>query len=145
MNKELLINDIQNFINQSLNKDTIKLVLKGSPFPEIKIQNIVEQIIAKKKCKKKLPTWFKTNKIYYPNKLNIEQTSSEITAKYKANLISGNSLIDITGGFGVDCFAFSDKFKQVIHCEINEKLSEIFINDANKEKPIEFICGEIIK
>ena len=125
MNKELLNSDIQYFINQSLNKDAQKLILKGSPFPKIKIQNIVEQIIAKKKCEKKLPTWFKTNKIYYPNKLNIEQTSSEITAKYKANIISGKTLIDITGGFGVDSFSFSEKFNEVTHCEINTELSKI--------------------
>ncbi len=125
MIKNLLNNDVQKFINQSINKDSTKLILKGSPFPEINIQNIVEQIIAKKKCKKKLPTWFKTDKIYYPNKLNIEQTSSEITAKYKANLISGDSLIDITGGFGVDSFAFAKKFNEISHCEINTELSKI--------------------
>ena len=125
MIKNLLNNDVQKFINQSINKDSTKLILKGSPFPEINIQKIVEQIIAKKKCEKKLPTWFKTDKIYYPNKLNIEQTSSEITAKYKANLISGDSLIDITGGFGVDSFAFAKKFNEISHCEINTELSKI--------------------
>ena len=50
----------------------------------------------KKKCKNKLQTWFNTEDIYYPNKLNIEQTSSEITAHYKSQLISGNSVGYIT-------------------------------------------------
>jgi 16S rRNA G966 N2-methylase RsmD len=40
-------------------------------------------------------------------------------------MVSGVSIIDITGGFGVDCFYFSKKFKDVIHCEINEALSTI--------------------
>ena len=125
MNDRILNTEIQKFINKNLHKDPVKLVLKGSSFPQVSIQEIVEQIISKKKCEKKLPTWFQTENIFYPNKLNIEQTSSEITAKYKAGLISGDSIIDITGGFGVDCFAFAEKFKEVIHCEINTELSAI--------------------
>ena len=125
MNTTILNNDIQNFINANLNEDPTKLILKGSSFFDITIQEIVEQIISKNKCKTKLPSWFKTTNIYFPNKINVEQTSSEITAKYKSDLLSGDSIIDITGGFGVDCFAFSDKFKEVTHCEINEELSKI--------------------
>lgn len=125
MNEKVLNTETQKFININLNEDPTKVALKGSSFFGITIQEIVEQIIAKKKCKIKLPTWFHTENIYYPNKLNIEQTSSEIMAKYKANLVSGNAIIDITGGFGVDCFAFAEKFKEVTHCEINTKLSAI--------------------
>ncbi|MCF6297695.1 MAG: class I SAM-dependent methyltransferase, partial [Flavobacteriaceae bacterium] len=132
MNEFILNNDIQHFINQHLNDDSTQLILKGSPFPRLKIQKIVEQIIAKKKCEKKLPTWFKTELIYYPNKLNIEQTSSEVTARYKSNLISGNSLIDITGGFGVDCFYFSKQIKNITHCEINKDLSKIVSSNFEK-------------
>jgi len=125
LNKVILHKEIQDFINQNLNTEITKLVLKGSPFTDVNIQELAEQITSKKKCKKKLPFWFETDNIYYPNKLNIEQTSSETTAKYKANLIQGNSIIDITGGFGVDCLAFSKTFKNVIHCEINSDLSQI--------------------
>ena len=125
MNKQILNTEIQKFISNNLQEDPVKLILKGSSFFDVTIQEIVEQIEAKKKCKKKLPSWFQTENIYYPNKLNIEQTSSEITAKYKAGLVSGDSIIDITGGFGVDCFAFAEKFKEVTHCEINKELSAI--------------------
>jgi len=95
---------------------------------------LAEQITSKKKCKNKLPTWFATENIYYPNKLNIEQTSSEITAEYKANLIKGETIIDITGGFGVDCFAFSKTHKQVTHCEINSDLSQIVSHNYKQLK-----------
>lgn len=125
MKKELLHINVQNYIQENLNEDPTKLILKGSPFKKIPIQELVEQIVSKKKCEKKLPTWFETENIYYPNKVNIEQTSSEVAANYKSNLVSGNSLIDITGGFGVDSFYFSKKIKQVVHCEINPELSEI--------------------
>ena len=144
MNTTVLNKDVQQFINANLKSDITKLILKGSPFEGITIQEIAEQIISKSKCESKLQTWFKTPTIYFPNKLNIEQTSSEITANYKANLVSGNSLIDITGGFGVDAYYFSQKVKNVIHCEINEDLSEIVTHNFEqlKTKNIETIVGD---
>jgi len=125
LNTHILNIEIQEFINNNLNSEISPILLKGTHFNGIETSEIVTQIEAKKRCKKKLPTWFNSENIYYPNKLNIEQTSSEITAKYKSELISGNSIIDITGGFGVDCFYFSKRFKNVVHCEINSELSNI--------------------
>ncbi|WP_452598172.1 THUMP-like domain-containing protein [Pontimicrobium sp. MEBiC01747] len=124
MNYSILNTEHQEFINANLNSDIASLLLKGIPNTTVEAKAIIEQIEAKKRCKKKLPTWFNTKQIYYPNKLNIEQTSSEITAKFKASLISGNSIIDLTGGFGVDCYYFSKVFKDVVHCEINNELSQ---------------------
>ncbi|MEO0526281.1 MAG: class I SAM-dependent methyltransferase [Bacteroidota bacterium] len=103
----------------------MSVLLKKEVFEGISPKELAEQIEAKKKCREKLPTWFNTANIYYPNKLHIEQTSSEITAQYKAEIINGKSLLDLTGGFGVDSFFFSEKTACVWHCEINQKLSEI--------------------
>ncbi|GAA3605670.1 class I SAM-dependent methyltransferase [Flavivirga amylovorans] len=125
MNTSILNTEIQAFITTHLNSDITSLLLKGTSFPQVKTNDIIEQIEAKKRCEKKLLTWFKCNNIYYPNKLNIEQTSSEITAQYKAGLIDGESIIDLTGGFGIDCYYFSNVFKTVMHCEINKSLSDI--------------------
>ncbi|PIA77828.1 SAM-dependent methyltransferase [Gaetbulibacter sp. 4G1] len=125
MNHSILNIEIQEFINKSLNVDISKLLLKGIHFQGVETKEVIEQIEAKKRCKKKLATWFSSENIYYPNKLNIEQTSSEVTAKYKSSLVNGESIIDLTGGFGVDCYYFSKHFKTVEHCEINEKLSNI--------------------
>jgi hypothetical protein len=122
---EILNSEIQEFISNNLNTDASKILLKGTNFTGVTTKEIIEQIEAKVKTKNKLPTWFSSEKIYYPNKLNIEQTSSEITAKYKSQLFSGQSIIDITGGFGVDSFYFSKTFETVTHCEINEQLSAI--------------------
>ena len=134
MNQEILNKEVQNFINDNLKSDVTKLILKGSPFESVSIQEIAAQILAKNSCKKKLPTWFNSEKIYYPNKLNIEQTSSEITTNYKLDLVSGDTLIDITGGFGVDAYFFSQKLKSVIHCEINKELSAIVSHNFKQLK-----------
>lgn len=144
MNLNILNTEAQDFINSNLKSDLTKLILKGSPFKDITIQEIAEQIVTKSKCEHKLPSWFSTKNIYYPNKLNIEQTSSEITANYKANLLQGNSLIDVSGGFGVDSFYFAQKFKQVTHFEINKWLSEIVTHNFKQLqiKNIETYIGD---
>jgi len=123
LNKHLLNIVVQEFIDSNLNSDISSLLLKGIDFEGIYSKEIIEQIEAKKRSEKKLPTWFQSPNIYYPNKLNIEQTSSEITANYKASLVSGNLLIDLTGGFGVDAYYFSKRVENVTHCEINTNLS----------------------
>lgn len=125
MNTSILKQEVQNFIQENLNTDITKLVLKGSPFEDVSTHELIEQLEAKKKCLKKLPSWFNTFNIYFPNKLNIEQTSSEATAAFKSSLISGNSIIDVTGGFGVDDIAFAKHFTKVTHCELNSSLSKI--------------------
>lgn len=125
MNLNILNERVQQFIVDNLKTDITKLILKGSPFPSISVQELANQIVAKQKSAKKLPTWFLAKNIYYPAKVSIEQSSSEITAKYKSKIISGDNLIDITGGFGVDSYYFSKQFKKVLHCEISEDLSAL--------------------
>ncbi len=125
MNLALLQPEIQQFINEHLHDDPTTLLLKYKEIDGIPFAEIMEQIQAKARCEKKLPTWFHATNSYFPNKLNIEQTSSEQTAKYKASLLQGTSMIDVTGGFGVDCYAFSKQFQEVTHCEISPELSEI--------------------
>ena len=125
MNKNILNIEIQDFIDSNLNSKTSDILFKGTPFNCVTSKEIVAQVEAKIKCEKKLPTWFGAKNIYYPNKLNIEQTSSEVTAAYKSSLVDGQTIIDLTGGFGVDSFYFSKRFKSVVHCEIDPSLSQI--------------------
>lgn len=125
MNKNILHTGVQDFILKNLTADIMSVLLKKPIFDEISNKELTEQITAKKKCVKKLPTWFDTPKIYYPKKLNIEQTSSEITAYYKSQIVSGKSLVDLTGGFGIDSYFFSKKIDAVIYNEIDQNLAEI--------------------
>lgn len=105
---------------------------------------LANQIAAKKKSVKKLPTWFKTPLIYFPAVISIEQCSSETTAKYKSGLVKGNSLVDLTGGFGVDSYYFSYTVARVTHCEINHELSEIAQHNASifSKTNINFVKGD---
>ena len=119
MDKSIMSEEIQGFITSNLNADVSKLALQKSKFSNANWTSILNQIAAKQKAKTKLPTWFTTQNIIYPSKISIEQTSSEKTASYKSKLVSGSTIIDLTGGFGVDDYYFSKNVNQVIHCEIN--------------------------
>ncbi|NNF76349.1 MAG: class I SAM-dependent methyltransferase [Flavobacteriaceae bacterium] len=125
MNRDLLHNDIQEFILNNLESDVHDLVLKSKEFQGIPMPVIAGQIESKKRIQKKLPTWFKTTGIYYPNKKRLEQSSSELTANYKSKVFSGQSLIDLTGGFGIDAYFFSKVFRSVTYCETDAELSTI--------------------
>lgn len=130
MNKAILKKEVQNWINKNLSKNPLEIALGKSPFVEVSPQELAEQVKGKRKSQKKLPTWYQNNHVFYPKTLSIEQTSSEALAKYKANLVKGNTLLDVTGGFGVDSYYFSKKSKHVIHCEKNKELSEIAHHNA---------------
>jgi precorrin-6B methylase 2 len=64
--------------------------------------------------------------------ISIEQCSSEKTATYKSTLILGDHVLDLTGGFGVDCVSFSKQTARVIHCELIPELSEIAAYNARR-------------
>lgn len=127
--------------------DVAKLALKKNPFPEIDFAVILNQITAKSKAENKLPTWFNTKNIIYPSKISVEQTSSEKTSLYKSNILSGESLIDLTGGFGVDDYFFASQIKLVAHCEINPELSAIVKHNFEQlnVKNIECYAGDSLQ
>ncbi len=132
MFKKLLRSDIQQFIAQNLHSDVAQLALKPNPFPVVDWSLILQQIQARQKSEKKLPTWFATPNVLYPTKLSIEQCSSEILAKHKSKAINGKKIIDLTGGFGVDTYYFAQTFEKVIHAEINTDLCQIVAHNAQQ-------------
>lgn len=125
MNLDVLNKEVQSFLDEHQDSDLNRLILRGSPFENVSAQELAEQIKSRRKCKFKLPLWAKTPGIVFPPPLNIEQSSSEKAAQYKASLVSGERMIDLTGGFGVDSFYFSQKFDRVAHVEIDKELHEI--------------------
>ena len=125
MNRALLNSEVQEFLEEQYKTEVSKMAFRGSPFEGISTQELLVQLSGKKKAEKKLPLWFGTRGIIYPPNLNLEQTSSEVTAKYKASLVAGASLADLTGGFGIDSYYFSEKIEKVRHLELNPELQEI--------------------
>lgn len=144
MNPHILASEVQQYISHHLNDDVHKIAMAKSPFSEVSSKELANQIAAKNKSVKKLPTWYHQEGIYYPMLLSIEQCSSESTAAYKASLTQGETLIDLTGGFGVDSLYFSKRLKSVSHCEINEELSAIAAHNAKalSQDNIQFLAAD---
>jgi 16S rRNA G966 N2-methylase RsmD len=140
LNLDILDPKLQDYINSNIGVSVSKLALQKNPFPSMEWITILNQIAAKSKAKDKLPTWFSTQNIIYPSKISIEQTSSEKTALYKATIVSGENLIDLTGGFGIDDYFFSKKLKNVVHCEINTELSNIVNHNYKQLKTNNVNC-----
>jgi len=122
--KDILNREIQEYINANLNTDLHSLLLKKSPFPEVTMQQLVQQIKGKKVALKKFPFLLKDNIIFPPN-LNLEQASSQATAEFKAGNLEGKKFLDLTSGFGIDAYFLSQKFEEVTLVEQNTELLEI--------------------
>lgn len=125
---KLISSDIQYYIGQNINSDLNKLLLKKSPFPEVSMQQIVQQIKGKKTAEKKFPFLLKEGIVFPPN-LNLEQASSQSTAEYKAQNLSGKSFLDLTCGFGIDAYFMSQNFDEVTLIEQNPELISIVENN----------------
>ncbi|MFM2293549.1 MAG: hypothetical protein RIS29_3362 [Bacteroidota bacterium] len=120
MNQETL-----QFISQNKTADVHQLALQASRFSDVDMPFAVRQINGLQKVKHKIPLFYNTDNILFPVQLSLEQSSSESTAKYKSTLCEGNLLIDLTGGFGIDCCFMSAHFKEAIYVERNTELCEL--------------------
>lgn len=116
---------LREFINNHSDNDTNLLALQANKYPDIDIKEAIQQIKGRQIAKVKIPSWYKTEDIVYPKHLSMEQCSSEYTARYKANIYTADSMVDLTGGFGVDCAFLSKSFKKTTYVEQQKELSEI--------------------
>lgn len=137
--KSILNKEIQEYINANLTTDLHSLLLKKSPFPEVSMQEIVQQIKGKKVAQKKFPFLLKDGIVFPPN-LNLEQASSQATAEFKAQHLKGKSFIDMTSGFGIDAYFLSQNFDEVTLVEQNSDLLEIVKHNwKTLERKVNFI------
>lgn len=122
--------EIQNYINANLNADLHSLLLKKSPFPEVSMQEIVQQIKGRQVAQKKFPFLLQDG-IVFPPQLNLEQSSSGKTALYKSEILQGKKFIDLTSGFGIDAYYLSKNFDEITLVEQNKELLDIVKHNWN--------------
>lgn len=120
----------QRYIREHADEDVHLLALRGSKDQEVDLPLALRQIEGRQKAKAKLPDYHKIDNILYPISLSLEQCSSSQTAAYKASLLQGESIADLSGGFGVDTFAFARKFKTCHYVEPNQELHRIVRHNA---------------
>ena len=125
------------FIKKHADEDVRKVALLGVKDPEVDLQMALQQIAGRQTACKKLPSWAAIEGIIYPPHLNMEQCSSEQTARYKGSLTpspspkgEGSSMfVDLTGGFGIDFYWMSQGFAHRYYVEQNEQLCGIAENN----------------
>ncbi len=116
-----------------------------------------EERLARKKLENKLPQWAECEGIELPASISLEQASSFLTARFKAELLkkvlpSTGIIADLTGGYGSDSWAFSEVFERVLYFEKNDALCQLarknfpllFERDS-RESNIECTCTEVDK
>lgn len=117
--------ETQQFIDTHAQEDVRQLALQAKKFPHVDMNTAIVQIAGRQAAADKIPSWHATAGIIYPRHLSLEQCSSELTARYKASLIKGDTLTDLTGGFGIDCAFLSASFRQATYIERQKELCEI--------------------
>ena len=116
----------KDFIREHADADVRQLALQAKKNPEVDLTYALEQIAGRQKAKMKLPSWAKIDGMVYPPHISMEQCSSELTAKYKAEIVPcGNYFVDLTGGFGVDFSFIAKTFKHAVYVERQEHLCAI--------------------
>jgi 16S rRNA G966 N2-methylase RsmD len=146
-NKYPLSEAEKSFIKAHQNDEVTTLLLQAKKYPNLNIPDLVLQIKARQKAKIKLPEWFENEGIIFPKMLSVEQSSSEITAKFKSNLVLGKTLIDLTGGMGVDIAYMSKNFKKAIYFEQNADLLNVTKYNFKQLgiENVEFVGGDSVE
>ncbi len=127
MIEALLRPDVQQFVREHEQSDERALLLKHKTLFGLPASFVVNQIVGKRKSKTKIPLYYHNANIVFPQGINLEQSSSEETARFKVSVLDTiitekNLLVDLTGGFGVDSYFFSTLFGRVLYAERNGTL-----------------------
>ena len=140
------------FMDAHIDVDVNKLALQKSKFKDIDFEFAIQQIHGRQKTRDKLPYYGNVPRFVFPPSLALEQCSSEITARYKRDVINdifcrdgrscvstGNvldsskgdtqpcvsTIADLTGGFGIDTLSFAQSFQICHYVEPQRNLCDI--------------------
>ena len=145
------------FVRQHRTDDVRQLALQNSGKAVVNLPFVLDQIAGWQMARTKLPAYAAHEGIVYPPHLNMEQCSSEATARYKTALVSRvlaadvahtmpaddvahtmpadkvaeTTLVDLTGGFGIDFSFLAPLFGKAVYVERNENLCAIARHNFN--------------
>ncbi|NTV07155.1 MAG: hypothetical protein HGA81_00910 [Chlorobium limicola] len=119
----LLLPENLNLLEEHGSDDPSSFALRFQGRADIPARAIAEQLDCRRRALKKLPVLSQKGLLYTAPAL--EQSSGEAAATYKASLMGGERLIDLTGGLGIDAVFFSRVFRNVVYCERDPLLAEL--------------------
>ena len=149
----------QEFITQNLDADIRDLALRHAGRTDIDLHYALDQIAGRRTAQTKLPMWVATDGIIYPPHISMEQCSSEQTAMYKAKVAqrliaelpvrpvlppTPTTLIDLTGGFGVDFSYMARAFGRAVYIERQSHLCAVSRHNMTLLglTQAEVVCGD---
>lgn len=118
------------FVSEHRHDDVLTLALQAKRDGDIDLPWALDQIQGWQTARRKLPSWASIDGIVYPPHLSMEQCSSEQAALYKCGIVNSLSvdaratLVDLTGGFGVDFAFMAGCCRRAIYVERQEILCE---------------------
>ncbi|MBO7610319.1 MAG: SAM-dependent methyltransferase [Muribaculaceae bacterium] len=113
------------FVREHADADVRQLALHNAGKKAVNLPLALDQIAGRQYARHKLPIWSQVDDIVYPPHLSLEQCSSEATARYKAKILNDCTLVDLTGGMGVDCYFMAQSFDNAVYVECQPHLCEI--------------------
>ena len=152
------------FIVAHRTDDPRQLALQASRFPDVDMPYALSQIQGWQAARRKLPSFAANQDIVYPPHLSMEQCSSEATALYKAEAVHrlldsfkgeedasdkgyGDSMTDLTGGFGVDFYFVSRHFSRAQYTERNAELCQVVEHNLHVlgADNASVVCGDAVE
>lgn len=137
------------FVAAHRTEDVRQLALKAKRVEGLDLPLALDQIAGWQIACKKLPQWASCEGIIYPPHISMEQCSSQFTAQYKSEiaqtlltpavtvrarmsdspesdtLVARSSMVDLTGGFGVDFSYLARGFSQATYVERQRHLCDL--------------------
>ena len=145
----IMNDETREFVAMHRNEDVRELALKAKRVERLDLPLALDQIAGWQIARKKLPQWASCEGIVYPPHISMEQCSSQFTAQYKSEiaqtllapaatvrarvsdspesdtLVARSSMVDLTGGFGVDFSYLARGFSQATYVERQRHLCDL--------------------
>lgn len=144
-----LIEEIMQWTELYKESSADRLLLGSNKVPKELKPLVATQLEVRKKWKRKYPSLFE-KPFFLPHTRNFEQASSEATARFKSQFIKGDvTLVDLTGGAGIDFLFMSQKAGRAYYIE---KDSEVALATEynlrhydTKLPPLSFVVGDALE
>ena len=144
---------LKEFVAAHSNNDTTELRLRyAGRNPEclgFDIDFALVQIDARRKCRKKIPSFIANPDFLFPSLIAAEQASNESIARFHASLIpSASTLLDLTAGLGIDDMSFAAAGIKVTACELDKDKCDTLRHNAGImgcSRLLEVFCCDSIR
>jgi len=110
--------EVELYLRDNIDMNPSEVALRKSPFQEVRGPELAEQLTGLQIARKKIPSWYVQEGLYYPARQAMEQCSSEETAEFKASRMDRiEGLWDLSGGAGIDTFFLGRSASRVEYVE----------------------------